>query len=465
MKPICLVIAGSDPTSGAGVQVDIRTIDRCGVHPFSVITAITYQTATEFHGYKSLSDELEKQLEVILSAYPVKYVKIGMIPDIKALNIIIDYIKKYELFVVLDPVTISSAGRRLSSEDLELEIEKKLFPSVKILTPNICEAFFYSNKEIKDDKSYTMNEFKEVASIILTKMHGGKDEEKAVIIKSVEIEDEGFFDLSLINKKSDNDFHEVFKTHNKYRLILKDNIHGTGCVFSSAIAAYLALGHSIENSIDLAETFFNEKFQYHNFIEFPDQGKMLDLTISDAKRNVINQIKEIYNFIFEIKKFSSLIPEVRMNISGSTLDAKSKSDVAAIEGRITIISGFPQALGNIKFDVSDHTARLLLAAKKYDNSINFVMNLKYIPEIIKAIKKNTDLDLQEIIRESQPEEVKKKEFSTMQWLIKECVDKSGRVPDIIWDKGSVGKEPMIRLFGTNSKDIIKKLKKIINLIE
>ena len=82
MKPLCLTIAGADPTSGAGIQADIRTFDRCGVYPFSVITAITYQTATQFYGYKSLSDELDKQLDSILSVYPVKFVKIGMIPEL-----------------------------------------------------------------------------------------------------------------------------------------------------------------------------------------------------------------------------------------------------------------------------------------------------------------------------------------------------------------------------------------------
>ena len=62
MKPFCLTIAGSDPTSGAGIQADIRTFDRIGVHPFSAITAVTYQTATNFYGFSPLSEELGKQL-------------------------------------------------------------------------------------------------------------------------------------------------------------------------------------------------------------------------------------------------------------------------------------------------------------------------------------------------------------------------------------------------------------------
>jgi len=69
-----------------------------------------------------------------------------------------------------------------------------------------------------------------------------------------------------------------------------------------------------------------------------------------------------------------------------------------------------------------------------------------------------------VIREEQPEDLKKKEFSTMQWLIKNSVEKHGTIPDIIWDAGSVGKEPIIRLFGRDSKEMIEKLSKIITVI-
>ncbi len=189
------------------------------------------------------------------------------------------------------------------------------------------------------------------------------------------------------------------------------------------------------------------------------------MQISEEKQNIINQIREVYSLISDDKDFSKLIPEVRMNISGSLSNAKNKEDIAGIEGRITIINGFPKASGEIKFGVSDHTARLILTAKKFDSSINFVINLRYIPELIESIKEETNLDLQEIIREEQPEDVKKKEYSTMQWLIKESIKKKGKIPDLIWDKGAIGKEPMMRLFGKNSNDIIRKLEQIIKLIK
>lgn len=463
MKNYCLTIAGADPTSGAGIQADIRTFDRCGVHPFSVITAITFQTATKFFGYKSLSDDLRTQLDAIFSEYPVKFVKIGMIPDLKALDIIIEYIKKYDLFVVYDPVSISSAGKRLSINGLELEIEKRLFKNVMVITPNLSEALSYSkiNYEI-----YNLNQYKKIGNILLEMLFSDPlrlDKEKAVVIKSFDLDTEKIGDLAIINKETKGKFNVEFNFYEKLRIHFHGNIHGSGCVFSSAIASFLSKGYNVNEAIASAEQFFDENLQ--NFIVLPDQGKVLNLTLSKEKMHVINQIKEIYNFVSKNKKFSKVIPEVRTNISGSLPNATKKEDVAGIEGRITIINDYPHACGEIKFGASDHTARLLLSAKQFDNSINFVINLKYDPNWIKAIKESTKLQMYEIHRERQPEAIKGEEFSTMHWLIKDIFSRVGKIPDIIWDKGEIGKEPMLRLFGKNSADIIRSLEKIIECID
>ncbi len=195
-----------------------------------------------------------------------------------------------------------------------------------------------------------------------------------------------------------------------------------------------------------------------------ENNRLTELNNSEEKLDVINQIKEIYNFI-KLKKFIKLIPEVRTNIAGALLDAKTKGEVAGIDGRITVVNDMPKAAGDVKFGAAEHTARLILEVKKFDKSINYVINLKFSPELIKTLQQETDLELEEILRENEPEKLKKKEFSTMQWLIKESINKNGKIPDIIWDKGSIGKEPMIRLFGKNSTDIIKKIEKIINSIK
>lgn len=461
MKPFCLTIAGSDPTSSAGIQADIRTFDRIGVHPFSAITAVTYQTATEFYGFKSLSEELSKQLDAILNSYPIKYVKIGMIPDNKSLDIIKNTILTYNLIAVLDPVNISSAGERLSSEGLELEIERDLFPLVTVLTPNLDEASYHANMELNNKTIDDLEVLKEAVEKIINKMYVNQEiskKNKAVIIKSAGKDKNNIFDLVCVSNIAEGRENLNFKIFKKPKFSLHGNVHGTGCVFSSAITAYLSLKNSLLESIEKAELFFDERFL--DFIELPYKGKMLDLTLDQEQIKVINQIKEIYHFISSNSRFSVLIPEVRMNISGSLPNAVSKEEIAGIEGRITIVDGYPKASGEIKFGISNHTARLILEAKIFDNSINFVLNMKYKSDWIKSLQEKTDLEFQEIIREQQPKEIMVEEESTMQWLIKKSIKEIGRIPDIIWDKGSIGKEPMIRLFGKNAEDIINKLQKI-----
>ncbi|MFX1237501.1 MAG: thiamine-phosphate synthase family protein [Promethearchaeota archaeon] len=460
-----MTIAGADPTSAAGIQADVRTFDRCGIHAFSVITAITCQTATRFYDYTAFPDILKGQLSAILDHYPVKHVKIGMIPDETSLDIIVDFIKKFDLEVVYDPVTISSAGKRLSLEGLENAIEKRIFPLVKILTPNVFEASHYSRIDLTNLSLKDTTLLRKASNGLLDKLYmdaSKAKEEKAVIIKNAMTTREKIMDFTILNKNTEKGLEQEYKIWEKQKITFKGNIHGTGCVFSSALTAYMSLGNGIKNSITLAEEFFDEKFS--NFIELPENGKILDLTMSKEKIKVINQIKKVYSFISSDKKFSKLIPEVRLNISCSLPEAKTRDDIAGIEGRITTINGYPRASGDIKFGVSDHTARLIITAKEFDNSINLVTNLKYKEKYIKRIQENTDLFTYEFVREFQPHEVKAKEHSTMQWLIKESVDKTGRVPDIIWDKGAIGKEPIIRVFAKNSRDLISKLERIVRQI-
>ncbi|MEJ2248121.1 MAG: thiamine-phosphate synthase family protein [Candidatus Lokiarchaeota archaeon] len=191
----------------------------------------------------------------------------------------------------------------------------------------------------------------------------------------------------------------------------------------------------------------------------------MKFNMNKSHRDAVQEVRLIYDFISSQKKFSKLIPEVRTNISVAIPDAKEKEDVAAIDGRITIVNGMPKACGDIKFGVSDHTARLILTTKKFDNSYNIALNLRYSPKLIEKLTKVNNLKLGEIDRMKEPEQLKGKEHSTMQWLIKKVVDRLGGIPDIIWDKGAIGKEPIIRLFGRNAKEIIKKLEKILSLID
>ncbi len=198
-------------------------------------------------------------------------------------------------------------------------------------------------------------------------------------------------------------------------------------------------------------------------IVLPDAGKIADSGYTEQELNSMKMVAEIYNFISKIKQASLLIPEVRMNISAAEGKAATVREVAGIEGRITIIDGYPRACGQIKMGASNHTARLLISAKKYEPEIRIVMNLKWNPEWIHQLSSKTDFRIHKMNRREEPETQKDKESSTMQWAVEDAWKTVNRIPDIIWDDGDYRKEPMIRLFAYDTKDCIEKLKTILKI--
>ena len=116
-----------------------------------------------------------------------------------------------------------------------------LFPLVKILTPNIYEASYYSNIDLKDITLQNLLELKKAANIILEKIYGNSNKykvEKAVVIKNALKTKEKVIDFALINKKTEKGLEKSFRTYEKRKIELMGNIQGTGCVFSSALTSF-----------------------------------------------------------------------------------------------------------------------------------------------------------------------------------------------------------------------------------
>ncbi|MBN2154735.1 MAG: hypothetical protein JW776_01645 [Candidatus Lokiarchaeota archaeon] len=181
-------------------------------------------------------------------------------------------------------------------------------------------------------------------------------------------------------------------------------------------------------------------------------------------KEILEKVKNIIEFISSAKKFSRLIPEVRTNVAVASPDATSLDDIAGVDGRITIVQGMPKAAGPITFGATNHTGRLLLTARKFDPTISAVINIRYSPKLIENLSR-THLLLVEIDRTNQPMETQQTEDSSMSWIINNVYQKYQKIPDIIWDTGEMGKEPMVRLFAKNSDELIEKIQLILNLVD
>jgi hydroxymethylpyrimidine/phosphomethylpyrimidine kinase len=154
---------------------------------------------------------------------------------------------------------------------------------------------------------------------------------------------------------------------------------------------------------------------------------------------------------------AALIPEVGSNIAYALPGARDKDDVAAVQGRIVRLSGNPHPVGPVDFGASDHVARIVLTVMKFDPEIRCAANIRYTPELIGIIE-DLLLETCSFDRGNEPPGTR-----TMDWGVAFCC-RSG-VPDVIFDRGAVGKEPMIRILGQNPAEVAAIIRRISNRLQ
>ena len=239
----CLTIAGSDSIGGAGIQADIKTMTALGVYGMTAIAALTAQNTTGVKSIIEVTKEfLGEQLDMIINDIFPDAVKTGCISSPILIKEVVDKIKQYKLKnIVVDPVIYSKSGVKLIKDEAVVIMKKELLPLSDLITPNILELEILSDTKIKgiDDMiSASKKIFEEFGCSVLCKGgHGINDGE----------------DL-LYNKNGV----KWYKT----KKIETNNLHGTGCTLSSAIASFLALGFSLEESISKAKEYLTKCLEY-----------------------------------------------------------------------------------------------------------------------------------------------------------------------------------------------------------
>ena len=149
---------------------------------------------------------------------------------------------------------------------------------------------------------------------------------------------------------------------------------------------------------------------------------------------------------------ADLIPAVGSNIAYAIPLAKDKHDVAAVQGRIVRLEGTPHPVGPVALGASDHVARIVLTAMKFDPSVRSAANIRFSPEIIGIIE-DLLLETCSFDREREPPGTR-----TMDWGVAFCC-RSG-VPDVIFDRGAVGKEPMVRILAEHPAEVVAIIRRI-----
>jgi len=242
--PIILSIAGFDPSSGAGITADIKTVSAHGCYGLACITALTVQSTQGVKQVKPVEDKLiAATLKELASDFSIDAVKIGMLGSAESVLVIADFLERHSIKnVVLDPVLKSSSGANLLSDEGLKILRRRLLPLADVITPNIDEASAMTGLAI-----HQANDMQPVAG----QLH--KLGAKNVVITGGHLDPPVDF-LSWNSGKQ----HQTF-TH---KIIKTSSTHGTGCAFSTAIACNLAKGKALTEAVRQAKQYVTSALQH-----------------------------------------------------------------------------------------------------------------------------------------------------------------------------------------------------------
>ena len=233
-----LSIAGSDSCGGAGIQADIKTMTMNGVYAMTAVTALTAQNTLGVSAIQEATPEfLRQQLDAVFEDIFPDAVKIGMVASAELIRVIADRLRYYKAKnIVVDPVMVSTSNAALIKTDAVNTLTEELLPLAKLITPNIPEAQILSGMEIHSSADM------EAAAKKLGKSYGC-----AVLLKGGHC----------VNDANDLLYSNGTLRWFEGKRIDNPNTHGTGCTLSSAIAANLAKGYTLEKSVERAKKYIS----------------------------------------------------------------------------------------------------------------------------------------------------------------------------------------------------------------
>ena len=435
---VALTIAGSDSGGGAGIQADLKTFSALGVFGKTVITSITSQNTL---GVQAVDDlpvgVVESQLKSILEDNKCQAVKTGMLGNEQIVDRVASLLKRYRIKkLVIDPIIFSTSGKKLLTPSGVETMKKRLLPLAHLVTPNIKEAEILSGIRIRrsaDRKPAAREILKTgVRAVVLTGGHlKGQPE-----------------DLFL-----DNTGMEILSSER----LSKSDPHGTGCVFSSAITAGLALGWQTLPAVKAAKEFIGRAI-LGEVISGKGKASVEPLSALYRERDQAQARKEMKRAIqiFREERIGKLIPEVQTNIGLALRNAKSHGDVLAIPGRIVkngedIFTGAEPEFGG-----SRHVANIILTVMRHDPEKRAVMNIKYT-DVLLNICRRLRFKIASFDRADEPKNIRVREGSSLEWGTQKALTDYGSVPDIIYDLGGIRKEEMIRVIAEDIESLINKI--------
>ena len=234
-----LIIAGSDPSGGAGIQADIKTCAAFGAYAMTAITAVTVQNTLGVSRVEMMpADLVRDQIKACLDDIGADVVKIGMLGTAETIAVVAEAIEPLDAFIILDPVSVATSGDKLLEDDAMNALRDTLLPLADLVTPNVPEAAWLTGLKITDVDDLT----KAGDALLERGVY-------AALMKGGHLDGKSVFDV-LVSEEGANIMSGP--------RIRSRHTHGTGCTLASAVAANMALGLPLDEAVMRAREFVFE---------------------------------------------------------------------------------------------------------------------------------------------------------------------------------------------------------------
>ena len=413
MMKTVLIIAGSDPGAGAGLQQDLKVATLLGAYGLTVVTALTVQNSQGVSAVHPVAPEVvDAQLDAILSDFPVAAVQVGMLATADIVRVVARRLQELKpKYLVVDPVLAASSGAPLLDPAGVAALQEEIFPLTCLLTPNAPEAARLTGLEV------TTAAHLEEAARRLQKLGP-----EWVLAKG------GHLPGEPVDVLTDGE--------NAYHLpnarLTAPHGHGSGCALAAACAAGLARGLSVPEAVNQARTLVVQALRWGLPLG-RGRGPVNPYApfARDAARYQVIESLRMAATRLQREDISPLVPEVMSNLGYAAPYAETPQDVAAFPGRLIkspqgLIIPAPPAFG-----ASRHLAAFIVTALNTHPHLRAAMNLKLV-EGLEEMAALLALRVAPALKTGEPP------------------------PDLIYAQEDGGQEPMVYILGPDPQAVVEK---------
>jgi hydroxymethylpyrimidine/phosphomethylpyrimidine kinase len=257
--PVVWTIAGFDPSSGAGITADLKTMAALGCYGAACITALTVQNTMGVRRVEPVSTQIvQETLQALLEDLPPAAIKIGMLATAETVSVVADFLAAFPrpgCLIVIDPVLRSSSGTNLLDAEGVRLLRERLLPLASVVTPNRAEAAVLTGLSVEDPEAMAraLCQLGSAASVVT-----GGDSNVSNQDALRDAPDLGYSEDILAYSVRGMEFVETLSAPR----IRSNSTHGTGCAFSTAIACALAHGQNVANAVTAAKAFVRLAIQH-----------------------------------------------------------------------------------------------------------------------------------------------------------------------------------------------------------